>query len=188
MGQYINYGIELDFKKSFEVIKHHSSTTVTYFYSALEIVRFNHNQNKVNSNTQPQHLISEIIPPQSISNAKVKDSRTTSKPICSMSHSFAYHTYLSSMFILPSLSLKALKKEIPSYLARYPLYQLTEKVKEVTIGDKKVLRWRAQNGKTRLDHFVVFGPRYNYLFVSSPYGSSNGGIEKAILAMKFIKK
>lgn len=52
------------------------------------------------------------------------------------------------------------------------------------IGPHRVIRWRLRMGKTRLDHFLVIGKRYNYLFVSSPYGS-NGAIEKIIAEAKF---
>lgn len=44
----------------------------------------------------------------------------------------------------------------------------------------KVIQWRFQVGKSRLDHYLVLGKAYNYLFVSSPYGS-NGAIEEILL-------
>ncbi|MBN8221517.1 MAG: hypothetical protein J0L53_11375 [Spirochaetes bacterium] len=44
----------------------------------------------------------------------------------------------------------------------------------------RVIQWRFQAGKSRLDHFLVLGKAYNYLFVSSPYGS-NGLIEEILM-------
>lgn len=52
------------------------------------------------------------------------------------------------------------------------------------IGGHRVIRWRFQAGKTRLDHFLLMGRKFNYLFVSSPYGS-NGAIEELISRTKF---
>lgn len=43
----------------------------------------------------------------------------------------------------------------------------------------KVIQWRFQAGKTRMDHYMLLGKKYNYLFVSSPYGS-NGAIEAVL--------
>lgn len=58
-------------------------------------------------------------------------------------------------------------------------------VEVVKLRDLKVVRWRFQVGKTRLDHFLVIGKKHNYLFVSSAYGS-NGSIEE-ILARTTLK-
>ena len=52
------------------------------------------------------------------------------------------------------------------------------------IGGHRVIRWRFQAGKTRLDHYLLIGKKFNYLFVSSPYGS-NGAIEELISRTKF---
>ena len=52
------------------------------------------------------------------------------------------------------------------------------------IGGHRVIRWRFQAGKTRLDHFLLIGRKFNYLFVSSPYGS-NGTIEEILARTKF---
>ncbi len=43
----------------------------------------------------------------------------------------------------------------------------------------KVIQWRFQAGKTRLDHYLLLGKKYNYLFISSPYGSQ-GTIESVL--------
>jgi hypothetical protein len=43
----------------------------------------------------------------------------------------------------------------------------------------KVISWRFQAGKTRLDHYLLLGNKYNYLFISSPYGS-HGTIESVL--------
>ncbi len=58
------------------------------------------------------------------------------------------------------------------------------RLETVSIGKHRVVRWRFQAGKTRLDHFMLIGKKYNYLFVSSPYGS-NGAIEDIISKASF---
>jgi hypothetical protein len=58
------------------------------------------------------------------------------------------------------------------------------RLETVTLGKHRVVRWRFQVGKTRLDHFILIGKRHNYLFVSSPYGS-NGAIEEIIRNASF---
>lgn len=58
------------------------------------------------------------------------------------------------------------------------------RLQAVDIGRHRVIRWRFQAGKTRLDHFLLMGKKFNYLFVSSPYGS-NGMIEDIIVRVKF---
>jgi len=46
----------------------------------------------------------------------------------------------------------------------------------IEIHGLRVITWRFQAGKSRLDHYLVLGKKYHYLFISSPYGS-NGTIE-----------
>lgn len=52
------------------------------------------------------------------------------------------------------------------------------------IGGHRVILWRFQAGKTRLDHYLLIGKKFNYLFVSSPYGS-NGAMEEIIGRVAF---
>lgn len=47
----------------------------------------------------------------------------------------------------------------------------------------RVIQWRFQAGKTRLDHYILMGKKYHYLFISSPYGS-NGAIEDVLARTK----
>lgn len=47
----------------------------------------------------------------------------------------------------------------------------------------RVIQWRFQAGKTRLDHYILMGKKYHYLFISSPYGS-NGAIEEVLARTK----
>lgn len=47
----------------------------------------------------------------------------------------------------------------------------------------RVIQWRFQAGKTRLDHYILMGKKYHYLFISSPYGS-NGAIEDMLARTK----
>lgn len=79
--------------------------------------------------------------------------------------------------ILPLLERQARKKR--------PDHAQTFRVESVVIGGHRVVRWRFQAGKTRLDHFVVTGKKHNYLFVSSPYGS-NGAIEEIIKRVRLL--
>lgn len=53
-----------------------------------------------------------------------------------------------------------------------------------SLGSYRVIRWRWQAGKSRLDHFLLIGKKFNYLFVSSPYGS-NGTIESILNRVQF---
>lgn len=53
-----------------------------------------------------------------------------------------------------------------------------------SLGDHRVIRWRWQAGKSRLDHFLLIGKKFNYLFVSSPYGS-NGTLEAILTRVQF---
>lgn len=58
------------------------------------------------------------------------------------------------------------------------------RLESVSVGAHRVVRWRFQVGKTRLDHLILIGKKYNYLFVSSPYGS-NGTMEDIIRKVKY---
>lgn len=56
--------------------------------------------------------------------------------------------------------------------------------KVIKINHFKVLTWRYSIGKTRLAHFLVFGKKHHYLFISSPYGEQRT-ILKLIKTMKY---
>lgn len=207
MNTYIDYDISVLFKGSFDIIKNNYDNDKGYFYKSFEIIRFNEN----NNDRKGQSLLSELsfpIPIQKLIYPQIDTSQisktdslldknyvllSVDKEVVklethsSLSNPFSYYFYLSSLYIMPQKSVKELKKEIKDYIKKNPLFQISKKIEIIKIADKKVLKWRAQNGKTRLDHYVVFGTTYNYLFVSSPYGT-NGVIENVILEMELLSK
>lgn len=92
--------------------------------------------------------------------------------------------YLCDLYVLPPLSEAEATGELQSaFKKKVPVTLLTEP-EAMQIGKFRLLKWRYQIGKTRLDHYLVFGKKYNYLFVSWPYGS-NGTIEKIIDGMRY---
>lgn len=209
MTTYRNYGISISFKGGIEIIKNDYLEDKDYFYKSIEIIRFNKNNKKIDANSQ--HLLSEEIPPtlhlielltdtNLISGDSLgveKDSilisdynhisKEENKNYSSLSNSFSYYSHLSSLYILPKMSRRKIKEEVEYYVKKHSPYQISEKIEKIKIRDKKVFKWRIQSGKTRLDHYIFFGNDYNYLFVSSPYGSS-GVIENVILEMELEKK
>ncbi|MCP4131925.1 MAG: hypothetical protein GY754_13185 [bacterium] len=95
--------------------------------------------------------------------------------------------YLSSLYILPPLgeiiTEESVKKDVNSSFTGKNEYAWYSGITILEIKGLRVFSWRYQIGKTRLDHFLVFGKKNSYLFVSSPYGS-NGSIEAIISKMK----
>lgn len=88
--------------------------------------------------------------------------------------------YLCEMHVMPPMTASQIISRIQKAAnTPRPDHARTFKIQTVAIGGHSIVRWRFQAGKTRLDHFMVFGKRRNYLFVSSPYGS-NGEIEKIL--------
>lgn len=205
MSTYLNYGLNISFDGSIDIIKNNYEEEEAYFYKSKEIIRFNENKKIIDANSQ--HLLSEEIPPKidlielKIDSNKISDlsdiekedkalpvenNISKEKSCASLSNSFSYYTHLSSLYILPKIPLKKFDREIEAYVKEHPPYHISKKLKKIKIGNKKIFKWRIQIAKTRLDHLVFFGKEYNYLFVSSPYGS-NGGIEKVILDMMLVK-
>ncbi|MFT4600434.1 MAG: hypothetical protein ACI857_000608 [Arenicella sp.] len=205
ISNYDNEGVKVPFHGSIDIIKNSPEKDGNYFYQAIEIVRFNENKKEINANTQ--HLMSEEMPPIPIfpdiyldtNGFNIIDSlppekqriissseKTISKNQSSLSNNFSYYFHLSSLFILPQTSKKELIAEMEEYLKDNDPFQMTKEMVKVKIGNKKVMKWRIQSGKTRLDHYIVFGKNYNYLFVSSPYGS-DGSIELHISEMELTK-
>ena len=192
---YTNHDIKISFKGSIEISQNNPDKDKGYFYESIEVIRFNENdRDKTGQSLKSelefpvQRLRSEMI------NIEENDrSISVDEPIekvesySSISNSFSYYFYLSALFIMPKMTVFKLKKEVKKYIKEDELFEITEKMEIVEIGDKEVLKWRAQNGKTRLDHYVIFGKEYNYLFVSSPYGSS-GVIENVIAEMELLEK
>jgi hypothetical protein len=199
---YRNYGINISFKGWIEIIKNDYEEDGDYFYKSIEIIRFNENNKKLEANSQ--HLLSEetlpildlsilsdtnqindsLYPGKNYIPPSIDNDISKKENYSSLSNSFSYYSHLSSLYILPKMSRRKLKVEIESYVKKHPPFHISEKLK---LGNKKVYKWRIQSGKTRLDHYVFFGNEYNYLFVSSPYGS-NGVIENVILEMELVKK
>ena len=94
--------------------------------------------------------------------------------------------FLCEAYILPVIDEKQAKTALKKIFLKVEKHQWNSPVKTLKIKGFSVLAWRFQAGKTRLDHFLVFGKKYNYLLVSSPYGS-NGFMEKIIANMRYIK-
>lgn len=192
--EYKNYGISISFEGSIEIIENDYLENDNYFYRSIEIIRFNENKKKIDINSQ--HLLSEEIPPtvdlmelltdtnQIVSSNSLSVKQEKNKNHSSLSNSFSYYSHLSSLYILPKISRRKLKKEVEFYVKEHSPFVISEKIKKI---DKRVFKWRIQSGKTRLDHYIFFGNDLNYLFVSSPYGS-NGVIENVILEMELVKK
>lgn len=100
--------------------------------------------------------------------------------------SYATTRYLCDMYILPLLDDSVLEKEIEhSFNTESPFASLS-RVDYINIGEHRVVTWRYQMGKTRLDHFMVRAKGNYYLFISSPYGN-HGDIEKIIAHIKLLK-
>jgi len=194
MSNYKKHGITIPFNGSIKIVENTPEETKGYFYKSIEIIRFNEDQKTRSPNSQ--QLISETIPLDSIDlqpiqrltddNWDLQDDSIPSPIIranSSLSNSFSYNHHLSSLYILPNISTIEFLEELKSYVKNHPPYTIVRKIENVEIGGKKVQKFRVQNGKTRLDHYVIYGKEYNYLFVSSPYGS-NGVIEEVIAEMK----
>lgn len=92
--------------------------------------------------------------------------------------------YLCELHVLPAWGELKLQAAARAALAsKHEGYTQSTDLREELLGGRKVIRWRYQAGKTRLDHFLVAGRKNDYLFVSSPYGS-NGAIEAIISGMR----
>ena len=79
--------------------------------------------------------------------------------------------WLSELRVLPKENMDKLIEDIPGMYPANKYARLTE-VTMVNVNKHKVLRWKYQIGKTRLQHFLVLGGKHNYLFISSPYGET----------------
>ncbi|MFO1524754.1 MAG: hypothetical protein U1F16_02140 [Turneriella sp.] len=86
--------------------------------------------------------------------------------------------FLCELHIMPLISEKQVESAVTA--AQKQQKGLIHDIRAAHVMDPHpVLRWRFQAGKTRLDHFLLNGKKFSYLFVSSPYGS-NGSIEEII--------
>lgn len=93
--------------------------------------------------------------------------------------------FLCEMHILPGATEEKAMTQIQSAHAQNKEKHIRNfRLQAIEIDGHRVIRWRFQAGKTRLDHFLLIGRKFNYLFVSSPYGS-NGAIEEILARTKF---
>lgn len=91
--------------------------------------------------------------------------------------------FLCDFYVLPPLPPEPARLEIEkNFRKKETPFHMTPP-REEQIGEFRVLSWRFQKGKSRFDHYLAFGRRHNYLFVSWPYGS-NGELEKLIRGMR----
>ncbi len=198
---YSNYGVKIAFHGAIDIIENSTTEVNSYFYKAFELVRFN--EDKRETDPGSQRFIAEtdfsklstgfqldtneinFFDSLDINNLSEYSIKPEKKNYYSLSTSFSYYL-LSTLYIMPKISMKKLIVEIEDYILKNPPYQITNPIKKVKIDKRRVLSWRAQTGKTRLDHYMIFGEMYNYLFVSSPY-SSNGVIESVISEMEILK-
>lgn len=93
--------------------------------------------------------------------------------------------FLCELHVLPAQTeSRALAKIRSAHSAEARQYVRHTGLKAYELAGNRVIRWRFQAGKTRLDHYLLLGKKYHYLFVSSPYGST-GTIEAIIERVKF---
>ena len=93
--------------------------------------------------------------------------------------------FLCELHILPgAIETKAMAQIQSAHSANKERHVRNVRLEATDIGGHRVISWRWQAGKTRLDHYLLIGKKFNYLFVSSPYGS-NGAIEELISRTKF---
>lgn len=96
--------------------------------------------------------------------------------------------WLCTFYILPPLAEAEVRAEILRQKGKLEsiTYQKENGIGKETIKGHQVLVWRMQAGKTRLDHFLVLGPKHNYLFVSSPYGDGES-TRKVVETLQVLK-
>ncbi|MCP3924640.1 MAG: hypothetical protein GY714_18855 [Desulfobacterales bacterium] len=91
--------------------------------------------------------------------------------------------YLSKMFILPYRSPEFVKEILGKITLMKKKHEQYVPF-SMESSEKQTMGWRYQVGKLTFDHYMVFGKKYNYLFISSHYGST-GAIEKVIRIMSY---
>lgn len=87
--------------------------------------------------------------------------------------------FLCELHIMPLISEKQVESAVTAAQKQQKGLIRHTSAQRIKAGSHPVLRWRFQAGKTRLDHLLLNGKKFSYLFVSSPYGS-NGSIEEII--------
>ncbi|GAA4276370.1 hypothetical protein GCM10022259_10940 [Aquimarina mytili] len=196
---YSNEELKIYFSGPIEVLKNTSDNKLGYFFKSNDVIRFTtkeaHRPNNIPITQEVQRIIEhpeQVSIPQKITDvlSTVEDQQYLHKENHLMYHplssSFSRNPNLSTLFVLPKKTKRKVKAKIRQYVNDHELFQISGAIKRIKIKNKKVLSWRLQNMKTRLDHFMVFGKNHNYLFVSSPYGSNNR-IEAIIAKSKYTK-
>lgn len=90
--------------------------------------------------------------------------------------------YLCELHIFPRLSDAVMQAAIEKVQGGDKGLRRHTSAGQMTIGQHRVMHWRRELGKSRLDHYLLHGTKFSYLFVSSPYGS-RGSMEKIITKM-----
>ncbi len=201
---YSNHGVRIDFAHEYIIRTHHPHKR-NYFAQAKEIVLFDDwvpEKPVADDIDQPRQMLvrpidstildtalsqpDEFIPIQALSGYPEEKIEEKRKSHTSLSNSF-YDK--SALFILPKISEREFNNKLEQYQKRNPDFSLTRKMKRIIIETGALqlpaLSWRLQLGKTRIDHYMVFGDSHNYLFSSSPYGERDDGIQKIISRMEF---
>ncbi|MDF1549912.1 MAG: hypothetical protein P1P88_18940 [Bacteroidales bacterium] len=94
--------------------------------------------------------------------------------------------YLCSLSILPLIEEKPLFEEIKKAFEPKGALASLIGIEKIKVNKHKVIKWKAQNGKTRLVHYMLKAKNHYYLFISSPYGDGDY-VEKIISEVKLLK-
>ncbi|MEZ0369976.1 MAG: hypothetical protein ACAI44_12890 [Candidatus Sericytochromatia bacterium] len=96
--------------------------------------------------------------------------------------------WLCNFYILPRLGKTEVRAEVLKRRSAHT--QISYQKEAGIIGEEAhqghpMLVWREQSGKTRLDHFLIIGPKHNFLFVSSPYGDGEM-LRRTVASLRFL--
>lgn len=200
-NRYVAYGIQIEFPYGYHQQSTKAKPKANYLYQAIEVLTFEDFRAEFHPNAQ-RLMPSEplLIPDQSIDSLldledvdldinqpqmqAIQDEPEQEQKITNYAPLQPSFGDLASLYILPKVSDKEIKKAVNKYVQDLDVFQLTKVLESIKIGEHKVWKWRYQAGKSRYDHFLLIGDTYNYLFVSSAYSAGNGGLEKIIQNLK----
>lgn len=210
VSQYQDHGINIFFNGSIKIINRNYKKGRKYFYNAIEIIYF-YERTKTEeikydrfdlaaeeSSRKTSHLLDSLdkeiirydkqgLQTELNSTQDLINSLLVEVIVIGYGRQRLLSEPFSELYIMPKISVKKLKREIEKHVKKRSHYIVSEKLKKTKIGNNNGLKWRIQiGGKTRLDHYIFFGNDYDYLFVSSPYGS-NGTVENIISKMELTK-